>query len=103
MDIYFPTDYPFKPPSFFMKTRIYHPNISGGGAKICCCALDIFGDQWSPALTISKVLNCIDSLLYDPNPDSVCERGNYEAFNLYKKDRKKFEEKAREWTKKYAC
>ena len=103
MDIYFPTDYPFKPPSFFMKTRIYHPNISGGGAKICCCALDIFGDQWSPALTISKVLNCIDSLLYDPNLDSVCERGNYEAFNLYKKDRKKFEEKAREWTKKYAC
>ena len=53
--------------------------------------------------TISKVLHSIECLLYDPNPDSVCDRGNYEAFNLYKKDRKKFEEKAREWTKKYAC
>ena len=102
MDIHFPTDYPFKPPSFFMKTRIYHPNIRGD-AKICCCALDILGYQWSPALTISKVLHSIECLLYDPNPDSVCDRGNYEAFNLYKKDRKKFEEKAREWTKKYAC
>jgi ubiquitin-conjugating enzyme E2 D/E len=102
VDIHFPTDYPFKPPTCFMTTRIYHPNIRGDHTKICCCALDILGNHWSPPLTISKVLLSISSLLSDPNPDSVCDRGNYEASFLYRKDRKKFEQTAREWTKKYA-
>lgn len=95
LSIRFPNDYPFKPPKIAFLTPVVHPNVNYLG-HIC---LDLLNAQWCPALTISKLLLCVQSLLWDPNPDDPIE---LDVANLCKRDRAAYDTLIREMTARFA-
>ena len=95
LNIQFPTDYPFKPPKINFITKIYHPNIDAKGN----IWVENLEREWSPAYTITIILLSIRIFLTEPNANAPLVP---EIAEIYRSDRAKYEETAREWTLMYA-
>jgi len=95
LTVRFPTDYPFKPPIALFLTPIYHPNINNNGAVY----IGDLRQQWTPALTLARLLRDIEELLEIPKFEVIL---NSEAAQDYVYDRAKYWMKAEEMKRKYA-
>ncbi|EPS30111.1 Ubiquitin conjugating enzyme E2 B [Penicillium oxalicum] len=93
-----PTEYPFKPPTVSFGTKIYHPNVTNDDKGSMCLGM-LRADEWKPSSKIAAVLEFARQLLLEPMPDDAIEG---RIADQYKNDRKRYDEIAREWTRKYA-
>ena len=104
ISIKIPDDYPYNYPIFKFITPIYHPNLFSLDYISIYTLYD-----WTPSLTIASMLIMIQSIMYEPLPELLCEI-NYKNNILsrtnilyeYRNNYSKWKNTAKMWTEKYA-
>lgn len=91
----FPEQYPFKPPTLYFQTTIYHPSVVTATGEVCSAVLG----NWSPTLTTEHCLMTVYSLLQVPSADHPLEQ---EIAHQLATKPKEFEKIAKKYTKEYA-
>jgi len=88
----FGDDYPMAPPKVIFSPVINHPNVYRDG-NVC---LSLLSYQWRPSKTIKEILVGLQELLDNPNPNSPANGG---ASMMFRKNKKQYDEKTREYAK----
>ncbi len=101
VDITFPAEFPFYAPRMCMTTKIFHPNVATKKGHEGNMYVEILYSDWTPAFTVTKLLEYLHGLFSKPDLDSlsIC---NDKAGRLYKDDREQFNKTATEWVRLYA-
>ncbi|CAH3186077.1 unnamed protein product, partial [Porites lobata] len=99
----FPPDYPLSPPKMRFTCEMFHPN----DGRVCISILHAPGDdsmgyessaeRWSPVQSVEKILLSVVSMLAEPNDESGA---NVDASKMWRENRNKFNEIAKEISKK---
>ena len=89
LSLKFGNNYPTNAPSVKFVTPMFHPNVYKSG-EIC---LDLLQNNWSPINNVSSILLSIQSLLTDPNCQSLA---NSEAGRLYLDNKLEYAKKVEE-------
>ena len=97
LNVDFPKDYPYIPPRINFITKIYHLNINPNIGIFRLSKLEL----WTPAFTITDIVKEILNLMSKPDIYSN-DRQIPEIEKIYHSNRTKYENIARDWTKKYA-
>ena len=87
-------DWPIEKPSITILTKVWHPNIDEEG-NIC---LNIIKENYTPVLSISKIVATLYFLFIEPNPYSPL---NNEAANQLINSPDDFKEKVEEYMEEY--
>lgn len=88
ISIKIPADYPHRPPEIMFINQCWHPNIGVNG-HVC---VDILQREWSPTLSVVKILQSIQSMLDDPDPTSPLNSSAGDMYNRAKRDPSKWDE-----------
>lgn len=104
--LYFPTDYPLRPPKMKFISDIWHTNIDKTG-DVCISILhepgdDKFGyetasERWLPVHTVETILLSVISMLADPNYESPA---NVDAAKEWRENQAEFKRKVAKCVRK---
>ena len=102
LSVTFPPDYPFRPPTIFFVTPIYHPFVCQTSGKVAWLL-----DNWSPALQMRVILYSLHSMLVDVKADAFepCWSENKPMQSMIQQlasDRADYDRVARNWTQAHA-